>query len=441
MKKLILLSVTALISAILLATLIPENKGFAEVDFERPMATINIAYGINENGNWEMFSDSAQAQQLHRQLQSEYMRVWVSSQWYRPSTIPVHSDGSVEYTNLDRFVNAALNSGTKPMLVFAHAPGTYGEGHGEPPPADLDDFASYVANTVEHYKEKCDSNQMIAPCDVNDWYFEVWNEPFTDIWWEDDPALYIMLFNKVAPKIKMIAPGAKVGGYGIWYMPDRQHMDNNRVLAFISQTNTDFVDLHHYGNIIDEYASEKQKMRDVKKINYDYIVELKKIAPDIEIINGEYSSDYRATYMEHLDEQFTAAWYASALIWQIKSGSVTMELFYSGTSLHTDKGFAMWNRDLQTWPVFDMKKQFVQVNKKGSTIYAVETDIYSDALLVSNDEGRFLTVVNKNDHVKYLELSIEANKLIDMRNSEIITVNEYAIINLEPYEVRFFKVE
>jgi len=444
MKKLLVFLIAAVIALIFLVELIPEGEAAANVDFANEVSIINMYYGINENGNWEQFADSSEIHELHKTLKNDYIRVWVSSQWYRPSTIPVHSDGSVEYTNLDRFINAALLSDAIPFVVFAHAPGTYGEAHGEPPPASDDEFADYVVMVIKHYQEQCNSAQMAAPCDTKDWYFEIWNEPFTDVWW--DTPRYITMYNKVYDKIKAVEPNAKVGGYGTAFIVGEK---NTRPKQFIENCEMDFISLHHYGNVINEYASEKKKMADIKKIQYDSILALRRFLTEngkseVEIIQGEYSSDYRASYMEHLDESFTATWYASALIWQILSNEVSMELFYSGTSLHEDKGFAMWSRNLDLWPVYYMKMNFVNTNPVGSKVYSATADKCTNILAVSNANGKFITVVNKCNYDTSLRLNIlnADGNLIDIQTQKQIKIkNTLAEIELDSYQVSFYRIE
>jgi hypothetical protein len=291
----------------------------------------------------------------------------------------------------------------------------------------------------------CKSNRYSAPCDVNTWYFEVWNEPFGDEWWAEPNPRYPILFNAVMPRIKEIAPGSKVGGFGTWYLPDEK---NARLKAFLRDSDPDYVTIHHYGNIRNKYARDAGKMADVKLVAGEYVTALRDYLDstgnmDVEIIEGEYSSDYTASYMPHLDEQFTAAWYASALIWHIKTQAVPIEMFYSGTSLHKDKGFAMWSSELKTWPVYDMKRQFTSVNAYGSNILTTTYDEdVIDALLISKPQGVFLTVVNKLDRETIATINTKGYSLTDIETGFVYEPNlDEAVIRLEPYEVKFYSLK
>ncbi len=463
MKYKIRILFLALLLALLLASVFfiiaytgSTKSSYAAINFNRNAGEIKIDYGANEDDNWMAFANSSQIGALHRNVNSRYLRVWVSSQWYRESTVPLKAGGAYDFSNLDRFINAVLKIDAIPFVVFAHAPGTYGEGNGEDPPANDAQFADYVEQVVQHYRDACQSSRLAKPCNVNEWYFEIWNEPYTKIWWEGNPPRYVSLFNAVYPRIKDIAPDAKVGGFGAWFL---RGTNTDRLKKFLKGSRMDFISIHHYGNILNKHAGEEEKMSDVKFIHYDLILSLRSLisrykpGQEVEIIEGEYSSDYTSGYMPHLDEKFTAAWYASALIWQIKSQEVSAELFYAGTSLHKDKGFGMWSNELDLWPVYFMKESFVKYNKKGSSVFETEyPEGLFDVLAVENDGGKFITIVNKQNKNSLINITFTGGNFsnaVDLGYSEKDvqgSIFKYAISNgklevsLQPYEVKFMQV-
>ena len=121
----------------------------ALVDLSNPTGKINILYGANEDDNWVDFAEHTSIHKYHTDVQSEYIRVWVSSPKNRLSTIPLQDDGSYDFTNLDKFINGVLQSGATPFMVFAHAPFTFGKGWNENPPLSDQVFAEYV-QTIRH---------------------------------------------------------------------------------------------------------------------------------------------------------------------------------------------------------------------------------------------------------------------------------------------------
>ena len=428
-----------------------DKQANATIDFGKSTGKISINYGANEDDNWFGFVDYPETRGFHEDVNSQYIRVWVSSQSYRESTIPLLLDGSYDFTSLDSFINAVLEIGAIPYMIFAHAPGTFDEGHAQPPPANDTWFADYVETVVKHYKETCENNQLAKQCDVNEWYFEIWNEPSTNIWWEGTPPRYAKLFNTVYPRIKALAPDANVGGYTLVFFKSK---NNERLRKFLQYSDMDFVSVHHFGNAING-DNDKEKMMEAKELFYDSILDLRafieRYKPNkaIKIINSEYSSDSRAEYMPYLDEPFTATWYASALTWEIKTQDIFLEMFYAGTSNFPDKGFGMWsiNNDdsFRMWPVYYMKKSFVKYNQYGSSIFdtAYNSDEI-DILAVQNNQGRFITLINKLDKKNTIALTLQntqARELMDLNNQERYHVSENIVqITLEPYEVKFLQV-
>ncbi len=137
--------------------------------------------------------------------------------------------------------------------------------------------------------------------------------------------------------------------------------------------------------------------------------------------------------MNKLDEQFTAAWYASALIWEVKNQVLFLEMFYSGTSNFENKGFGMWSADkkgnIREWPVYNVKKNFIKNNKKGSRIAHSDENEKIDILAVENEKGKFLTIVNKKD--------VRINTKLKIINAD----TDQLEISLNPYEVVFLEIK
>jgi hypothetical protein len=319
------------------------------VDFGTAKGTIKMSYGSNEDDNWMDFANHNYIQQLHRDVNTRYVRVWFSNQWYRDSTFPLKQDDTYTWTNTDKYINAVLAIDATPFIVFAHGTNCYDncQGHGVSPPPSNDDFADYVAVVVSRYKDMCDGGQLAKPCDVDEWYFEIWNEPFGDEWWEGATPRYVTMFNKVNQRIKTLT-NAKVGGPSSAYFPS--YWNKPRMKAFVSQTNPDFVSVHHYGST-SKANTDLSRMNAIPELLFDGPKELRTLiethhpGKGIEIINSEYSSDFTGEYMPRLDEPFTSAWETSALITMIKSQEMDIEFFYQGTSLGSDGGFGLWGKE------------------------------------------------------------------------------------------------
>ncbi|MCB9362672.1 hypothetical protein H6504_04505 [Candidatus Woesearchaeota archaeon] len=387
-----------------------ENENFATDD------ELILRYGANENDNWHGFTYDTLPSIYHQDAGSKYIRVWISSPSWRPSTIPIDEKG-YNFRSLDDYIAKVIDTGATPFIVFAHQPGIIGNAHGELPPKDQSSFIAYIDAVAAHYEEWC----VLKGCDPNTWYFEIWNEPFTDNWWETQPSAYSLLFNAASQALHQRFPDAKVGGYTLDFCAS---CDDTPLLAFLEHSQPDFISIHQYGNTAGA-DSERQKMSDTKDLYYTQPQRLRSIMDSfdssMELIISELNSDFRAEYMPTLDEQFTAAWYASSLIWMVKSQAVDIELFYSGTSLQDDGGFGMWSNTYQTYPIFDSKKDFVAAHQPGQSIMSMTHDSSIDVLVTTEGSTAFITVVNKKN------TPVEATLILQDRSSTIV---------LSAYEVR-----
>jgi len=424
------------------------SDAHATVDFSDSIGSVILQYGANENGNYETFVREQEPGIYHQDVGSKWIRVWVASPTWRTSTIPLHN-GKYNFTELDAFINKVLEIDATPFVVFAHEPDQVGEAHGEEPPVSDTSFANYVQKVVLHYKNACNNNLMQKPCDVNNWYFEIWNEPFTDSWWDTPVPRYSSLYNLVYEKIKSVVPGAKVGGFSMSYLEPK---DKNRLKEFLLNSPVDFVSIHHYGNTGNNKASEHDKILSTKKLFYDSIREIRELIDEIkgknniQIINSEYNSDFTVEYMSKLDEGFTGSWLASALVWQVLSQDISIEMFYSGTSFSSYGGFGMWSqledKSFRLWPVYYVKSGFVTANPTGAKIYA--TDFNSnkiDLLATKSKNGKYITIVNKE--TGFINLSLYLPGSMDESLTDITTKEEYTIslehvnIPMKGYQVRY----
>jgi xylan 1,4-beta-xylosidase len=103
--------------------------------------------------------------------------------------------------------------------------------------------------------------QRYGAAEVRQWYFEVWNEPNLDGFWEKaDQAAYFELYTRTAKAMKAIDPQLRVGGpstAGAAWVPE--------FLAHAKATDTpvDFVTAHTYGvdsGFLDEFGVQDLKL-------------------------------------------------------------------------------------------------------------------------------------------------------------------------------------
>jgi xylan 1,4-beta-xylosidase len=151
-----------------------------------------------------------------------------------------------DWTKIDYLYDRLLEIGIKPFVELSFTPDAmkssdltifYWNGNtSHPDPVKwqnlVDAFARHV---IDRYGQD----------EVRSWFFEVWNEPNLDIFWEgaDQPA-YFDLYARTARVLKAIDPELRVGGpssAGAAWVPE--------LLAFAAaeQVAVDFVSTHTYG--------------------------------------------------------------------------------------------------------------------------------------------------------------------------------------------------
>ena len=173
-------------------------------------------------------------------------------------------DGETVYdwTKIDELYDAFLAMGIKPFVELGFSPEAmatspqtifYWQGntsHPEPGAwrALIDAF---VRHLISRYGEE----------EVRSWYFELWNEPNLDGFWERaDQQAYFELYEITARTIKAIDPALRVGGpatAGAAWVPEFLDFAAGRRLA------VDFIATHTYGvdgGFLDEFGNDDNRL-------------------------------------------------------------------------------------------------------------------------------------------------------------------------------------
>jgi xylan 1,4-beta-xylosidase len=167
-----------------------------------------------------------------------------------------------DWTKLDYLYDRLLKMGVKPFVELGFTPLAmrssdlsifYWKGNTSHP--DPKKWAGLVDAFVRHAQERYGKEE------VRTWFFEVWNEPNLDGFWEKaDQKAYFDLYDNTARTIKAIDPALRVGGpstAGAAWVPE-----------FLAHTKAsgsvvDFVTTHTYGvdgGFLDESGKEDTKL-------------------------------------------------------------------------------------------------------------------------------------------------------------------------------------
>ncbi len=217
------------------------------------------------------------------------------TQWSLKSPKPVYcgcriysedSAGNPHYNfwHLNEVLDILLSAGLKPILEMDFMPDDLAEGEivrnycggAVNTPKDYQKWRDLVYHTVKHLKQRYGADE------VQQWYFEIWNEPdlktyFIDgVRWnekvtEEKLARFHKMYDYFVDGAKAADPKVKVGGPGIagnqnYFRFFLKHItqENNYVTEKIGSP-IDFISWHHYGEIESHLKANRQFQDIIRK--------------------------------------------------------------------------------------------------------------------------------------------------------------------------------
>ena len=224
-----------------------------------------------------------------------------------------------DFTNIDKLYDALLARRIKPFVELGFTPLAlktsdnkifYWEGNTSHP--EPTGWVALIEAFTRHLL------QRYGAAEVRSWYFEVWNEPNLDGFWEKaDQQAYFDLYTRTARAIKAIDPALRVGGpstAGAAWVPE--------FLAHAKATNSpvDFVTTHTYGvdhGYLDEFGVEDRMLSpnpdaivgDVRRVRQQ--IEASHL-PGLPLFFTEWSTSYNPRDLVH-DSYMSAAYVLTKL--------------------------------------------------------------------------------------------------------------------------------
>ncbi|MDP9421332.1 MAG: beta-xylosidase [Pseudomonadota bacterium] len=231
-------------------------------------------------------------------------------------TVKVGPDGRVSYdwTKIDQLYDGLLARGIKPFVELGFTPRAmktsdnsifYWKGNTSHPKPEM--WRDLVDAFVRHLQQRYGKEE------IRTWFFEVWNEPNLDGFWEKaDQKAYFELYENSARTIKAIDAALKVGGpstAGAAWVPELLEYAASRTVPI------DFVTTHTYGvdgGFLDEYGQDDNKLsRNPDAITGDVRRVREQIAaskfPHLPLYFTEWSSSYNPRDPIH-DSYISAAY-------------------------------------------------------------------------------------------------------------------------------------
>jgi len=155
--------------------------------------------------------------------------------------------GDITYSfyNIDCIIDFLLDTGMKPFLELGFMPELLASGtttcfHYKGNitlPKDWEEWQKFIRAFGEHLLERYGKEE------VSSWYFEVWNEPNLNFFFDGSQEDYFKLYKSTAEALKSVNPCLKVGGPGTssnaWITDFREFCESGNVPL-------DFITTHHY---------------------------------------------------------------------------------------------------------------------------------------------------------------------------------------------------
>jgi len=247
-----------------------------------------------------------------------------------------------DWKKIDQLYDDLLSKGIRPFVELGFTPEAlstsrqtifYWKGNTSHPKREA--WRNLIDAFVRHVRER------YGVAEVRQWYFEVWNEPNLDGFWERaDREAYFQLYETTAKAIKAIDPTLQVGGpatAGAAWVPE--FLD----YAYESGAPVDFVTTHSYGvegGFLDEdghgdnklVASADAIVGDVRRVRQQ-ISESK--FPSLPLYFTEWSTSYSPRDPVH-DSYISAAYILSKL--KATQGLVQGMSYWTYTDLFEEPG-------------------------------------------------------------------------------------------------------
>ena len=244
----------------------PEQPRKVEVDLSRTGAPVDRFFDLSIGSDYPgtLIRDDSQAQlaTATKELGFRYIRFHAIFHDVLGTVRETNGKISYDWSGIDRLYDALLAKHIRPFVELGFTPNAmktseqtifYWKGNTSHPKPDA--WRDLTDAFVRHLRDRYGAEE------VRRWYFEVWNEPNLDGFWEgaDKPA-YFALYDLTARTIKAIDPALRVGGpstAGAAWVPEfLEHAAKNG-------TPVDFVTTHTYGvdgGFLDEQGKSDTKL-------------------------------------------------------------------------------------------------------------------------------------------------------------------------------------
>jgi len=173
--------------------------------------------------------------------------------------------GVYEWQNFDLMLDTCLGAGFIPVVVLEGTPDPIAGRHdynwkNRYPPQDYDKFQEVVRQVVLHCQQRYGTEA------IRQWWWEVWNEPFSKGYFLGTEEDYVKIYDRCAAAVKSVDRSLRIGPSD-WYEVVLEHGAQGRNHATGQRgTPIDFVAFHCYGTgtglpVLDRFTLALQRVK------------------------------------------------------------------------------------------------------------------------------------------------------------------------------------
>lgn len=418
------------------------------VDFSQVVGVQPMSYGTNETPN--QLPPSAIAPTRLAEINTNWARYWLGGE-------VAPAQGVWSWNLANSAVSKIVAARGRPMICFAGIPdwmaaspsgdNSYLRNH----PRDLNEWANYCLTIVQHFES------LGYP--VEDWLWEVWNEPNNSGSGSWSVQQYLDMYDAAAAVLRAAYPSIKIGG------PSTDSIPQGWIVPLLQNGHdVQFITWHRYGawdptlaKPDAEYLAGTSAFGDAAAIVKNWIDTNR---PNEGILNicGELNLNaYCCPIDSRIWEMMLVPWYTSTMRHMLLSGC-DVEMFFVGT----DKAWPNYGLFLGTGadegkrsPAFFAKRLFAAAVPPDAQIVSSSSNSSNvEALALHSSTRDTVVLINKVDTLSSVTLTMSgvtvgggvwyrfdanANAISDF----IVTVypgGQVASVNLNGYSVRVLEI-